>query len=161
MKGPVVSRDYFNRTRDAELTKIRDADGEVWHRMGDLGHLDERGRLWFCGRKSHRVETSGGTMFTISCEGVFNAHPKVKRTALVGVGEAPGQRPVLCVELEEGETASDDLKAKLLKMGAFFDHTRNIKDVLFHPGFPVDMRHNAKIFREKLAAWAGKELGIT
>ena len=57
--------------------------------MGDLGYLDGDGRLWFCGRKSHRVETAAGTLFTIPCEAVFNAHPDVYRTALVGVNGVP------------------------------------------------------------------------
>ena len=29
-----------------------------------------------------------------------------------------------------------------------------VKTILYHPSFPVDIRHNAKIFREKLAVWA-------
>ena len=53
--------------------------------MGDVGYLDEQGRLWFCGRKSQRITTPQETLFTIPCEGVFNAHPAVLRTALVGV----------------------------------------------------------------------------
>ena len=38
------------------------------------------------------------------------------------------------------------------------DHTREIAHILFHPAFPVDVRHNAKIFREKLAEWAARTL---
>ena len=68
--------------------------------MGDVGYLDERGRIWFCGRKSHRVVTSDGTFFTICCEGVLNAHPQVFRTALVGVDRGAGIEPELCVEID-------------------------------------------------------------
>ena len=46
-----------------------------WHRMGDVGYRDSLGRIWFCGRKSHRVITPFGTMFTIPVEGIFNTHP--------------------------------------------------------------------------------------
>ncbi len=93
--GPVVSRSYFRRDEATALAKIADpASGAVWHRMGDVGYRDAQGRIWFCGRKSHRVQTPGGTLFTIPVEGIFNAHPLVARTALVGVGP-PGQaRPV-------------------------------------------------------------------
>ena len=69
--------------------------------MGDLGYLDDTGRLWMCGRKSHRVQTAAGTLFTVPCEAVFNEHPLVYRTALVGVGDAPAQEPVLCVQVED------------------------------------------------------------
>ena len=64
--------------------KIAD-DGGPWHRMGDVGYLDSQDRFWFCGRMAHRVTTPVGALFTIPCEAVFNLHPKVRRTALVGV----------------------------------------------------------------------------
>jgi acyl-CoA synthetase (AMP-forming)/AMP-acid ligase II len=156
--GENVTESYFGREKDTELAKIRLEDGRVAHRMGDLGYLDGSGRLWLCGRKSHRVETRSGTLFTLCVEGVFNAHPKVKRTALVGVGKRPEQRPVLCVELEPGEKPSDELLGELLVLGARHPQTAGIRDILFHPSFPVDVRHNAKIFREKLAPWAEARL---
>src|SRR5262249_4116845 len=90
VSGPVVTRTYYRRPQSTALSKIGDTDGDAfWHRMGDLGYLDPQGRVWFCGRKSQRVQTAAGTLFTIPCEGVFNEHPAVFRTALVGVGE-PG-----------------------------------------------------------------------
>lgn len=143
-KGPVVTAEYFRRPSETALAKIPDG-GCVRHRMGDLGYLDERGRLWFCGRKSHRV----GELFTIPCEGVFNGHPAVRRSALVGVPSGP----VLCVELERGADEAR-VRQELLETARRFEHTKDIRTVLFHPAFPVDIRHNAKIAREKLAAWA-------
>jgi len=155
VKGPQVTLEYFNAPTHTALAKIADEDG-VRHRMGDLGYLDDLGRMWFCGRKSQRVRTEGGDMYTVPCESVFNTHPEVYRTALVGVGEAGAQRPVLCVELEPNTAASehDRIRKELLEIGASFDHTREIETVLFHPGFPVDIRHNAKIGRSALAAWS-------
>lgn len=154
VKGDVVTREYFRLPQATALAKIRDG-ASVRHRMGDLGYFDERGRLWFCGRKSQRVKTDEGELYTIPVEGVFNAHPSVKRTALVGVGRTP----VLCVELEPGtKTPEEDLTRELLALGRKCDHTRSIKTILYHPSFPVDIRHNAKIFREKLAAWAAERL---
>lgn len=145
VSGPVVTRGYFRRPEADALSKIG-----AWHRMGDLGWRDKDGRLWFCGRKSHRV----GSLYTIPCEAVFNAHPGVRRTALVGVGG----KPVLCVELEPGTRPGERLTGELLALGAAKEHTRAITTVLYHPSFPVDIRHNAKIFREKLAAWAAGKL---
>jgi acyl-coenzyme A synthetase/AMP-(fatty) acid ligase len=153
VKGPVVTGEYFRRIEDMAKAKI--GDGKTfWHRMGDLGYFDALGRLWFCGRKAHRVKTEKGEHYTICVEGVFNAHPKVKRTALVGVG----LNPVLCVELEPGTAPSEELKKQILDIAGRPDFTRDIKDVLFHPSFPVDTRHNAKINREALALWAGRQL---
>ncbi|RPJ57901.1 MAG: peptide synthase [Acidobacteria bacterium] len=154
--GDNVSRSYFERPEADRLAKIHDDKGQIRHRMGDVGFIDEQGRVWFCGRKSHRVVTEAGTLFTIPCESVFNQHPAVFRTALVGLGRSPRQRPVLCVELEDKRHREGDgnLGEELRRLGAGSPQTALIKDILFHPGFPVDIRHNAKIFREKLAVWA-------
>ncbi len=152
VRGPVVSARYDARPRETALAKIPDADG-LWHRMGDLGYFDERGRLWFCGRKSQRVQTATGLLLTVPCEGVFNAHPAVRRSALVGVRLAGSTIPVLCVELERG-AEPEAVRRELLALAEGRERTRAIKTILFHPSFPVDIRHNAKIFREKLAVWA-------
>lgn len=160
VQGAQVTRGYYNRPDADHLSKIADPEtGSFFHRMGDLGGRDEDGRVWFCGRKSHRLETESGTLFTIPCEAVFNTHPRVFRTALVGVG-APGEaRPVLCVELEKGLKADKDaVRVELLAIARDHIHTHAIDTILFHPAFPVDIRHNAKIFREKLAVWAARRL---
>lgn len=159
VKGPVVSPAYFGRETSTALAKIRGEGGEFYHRMGDVGWKDTEGRLWFCGRKSHRVTTPEGPLFTIPCEAVFNAHPKVRRTALVGVGPAGYQTPALCVELKKDAHYNNALTAELLELGGARENTKRIKTVLYHPGFPVDIRHNAKISREKLAEWAAEKLG--
>jgi acyl-CoA synthetase (AMP-forming)/AMP-acid ligase II len=158
--GSQVTAAYFNRPEATRLAKIIDPDGGFWHRMGDLGYLDEGGRVWFCGRKSHRLRTATGELYTIPVEGVFNTHPEVFRAALVGIGMPGRQRPVLCVELEQGVSSSwrEQIRTELLEIGASYPHTAGIKDILFHRAFPVDIRHNAKIFREKLAVWAQGKL---
>jgi acyl-coenzyme A synthetase/AMP-(fatty) acid ligase len=128
--------------------------------MGDLGYVDDQGRLWFVGRKSHRVETPDGTLFTVPCESVFNTHPLVFRTALVGVDHNGETTGVMCVELERNAKRVDRrrLTAELQEIAATHDHTRSIRIFLYHPSFPVDIRHNAKIGRGKLAEWASRKL---
>ncbi len=153
--GPVVTQAYDNRPEATAMAKIRAEDGTIHHRMGDVGYLDDAARIWFCGRKAHRVETEHGTMFTAACEGLFNSHPGVYRSALVGVGT----EPVLCVELEKDCTMDRDaVRNELLALGQTQPDTARIKTILFHSAFPVDIRHNAKIFREKLAVWATEQL---
>jgi olefin beta-lactone synthetase len=156
--GPQVTQEYFRRPDLTALAKIPDASrGRKWHRMGDVGYFDEQGRLWFCGRKSQRVVTSDRTYFTDPVEGIFNAVPGVFRTALVGVKRAGEVRPVLCVELERGARPQAVIRDELIQRGTEFELTREIRTILFHPRFPVDIRHNSKIFREKLAVWAAKQ----
>ncbi|MBC6366470.1 fatty acid CoA ligase family protein [Algoriphagus sp. AK58] len=154
-KGPNVTRSYFNREQSNRLAKIKDGS-EIRHRMGDLGYLDEEGNLWFCGRKSHRVVTDDQVLFSVQCEQIFNKHPQVFRTALVGVEK----KAVLCVETEKNLKSIDldRLKRELLSLAQKKPITRPVKVVLFHPEFPVDFRHNTKIAREQLADWAKMKL---
>ena len=160
VKGPQVTAAYENRPESTELAKMADPNGGFYHRMGDLGYRDELGRLWFCGRKSHRVVTQEATLFTIPCEAIFNTHPQVFRSALIGIGNPERQRPVICIELEEGVPKAEQarIRRELLELGARHELTAGIRDLLFHPAFPVDIRHNTKIFREKLAVWAREQL---
>ncbi len=162
VSGPVVTKRYFGDEAATRLHKIYDGD-TVWHRIGDVGYFDDEGRLWFCGRKAHRVETADGPLYTIECEAVFNEHPDVFRSALVGVGPRGSQTPVIIVEPVPGQFPSRGRRggfvAELLKLGAADPRTARIRQVLFHRSFPVDIRHNAKIFREKLAVWAAGRVG--
>ena len=157
--GSNVSPEYFGRPQANRLSKLRLRNGCTGHRTGDLGYLDDRGRIWFCGRKSHRVITPRGVLFSVPTEGLFNQHPQVPRTALVGVGPSPSQTPVLCVELAAGRRwTKKRIRAELLEMAAQDEGTSQISNVLFHKSFPVDVRHNSKIFREKLARWAADRI---
>ena len=159
VRGPTTSPEYKDLPDANGAAKIRDADGTVLHRMGDLGYLDDKGRLWFCGRKSHRIEADGRMIPNVPVEGVFNEHPAVSRSALVGVGPRGAQIPVLCVELRAGHTWTDALGRDI---AAKADGTRwagVVDRVLPHPGFPMDARHNSKIRNEELAVWATKALG--
>jgi len=178
--GPTTTDSYFNRPEATRLAKIREAipGGDVQgctsvaggrmpgaterivHRMGDLGFFDQQGRLWFCGRKSQRVVTADTTLCTEQIEPVFNTQPDVRRTALVGIGERGMQVPVLCVELQAGIGKDQHARIadELRHIANGFVNTAKVEQYLFHPKFPVDIRHNAKIGREKLALWAAKQV---
>lgn len=164
VRGPVVTTEYVTRREANALAKIRDGDG-FWHRMGDCGYLDDQDRFWFCGRKSHRVITSHATMFSVPCEAIANNHPAVYRSALIGVGAEGRKTPVMVVEpWADQRPASEQTVRQLLdevhEQLRASELTKLIERqcVLMHPSFPVDIRHNAKIFREKLVPWAEHEL---
>jgi acyl-CoA synthetase (AMP-forming)/AMP-acid ligase II len=159
VRGPVVTSCYVTRRECNALAKITDGRG-FWHRMGDCGYLDEHDRFWFCGRKSHRVTTSKGVLFTVPCEAISNQHPHVYRSALVGIGDDL-QTPVMIVETwPEHRPTDDSSQRRLLDEVHDCLQQSELTDsilrpyVLWHPAFPVDIRHNAKIFREQLAPWA-------
>ena len=157
VRGPMVTEAYFNDEPNTARAKIRDGE-QIWHRMGDVGWRDDRGRIWFCGRKAHRVIVGDQTMFTDSTEKVFDAHPLVYRSALVG----PAAGPTLCVELEPGTVKSwSAIEAELRALAAEHPGLDRIRHYLRYDkrgGFPVDIRHNAKIGREQLREWAEGQL---
>ncbi|MED5373171.1 MAG: fatty acid CoA ligase family protein [Myxococcota bacterium] len=156
VKGPQVSAAYFQREDANQVAKIPDPDGGgFWHRMGDVGYLDGRGRLWFCGRKGHRVGTED-PLFPVRLEGVYNEHPRVIRSAVV---ESDGV-PTLILEVDGAITVPERLASEVLALGQGNTECERIRKVLFHPGFPVDRRHNAKIHRPELAGWAEGRKGV-
>jgi acyl-CoA synthetase (AMP-forming)/AMP-acid ligase II len=162
VRGPVVTRRYVTRVEANATAKIDDEDG-FWHRMGDAGYLDGQDRFWFCGRVAQRVQTAEGTLFTDPCEGIFNQHQALFRSALVGVGPIGKQRPVMICELKRPITLPGGLpvlERELLDLAAKHEVTQPIRNVLFHDALPVDIRHNSKIFREQLAVWAAKKLKV-
>jgi acyl-CoA synthetase (AMP-forming)/AMP-acid ligase II len=160
VSGPSCTDSYWKRDSDTQMAKISDVNGVVWHRMGDVGIMDGLGRLWYCGRVSQRIDTGKEVLFADQCEAVFNQHPDLVRSAVVGIGAKGAQIPVLCIEVK-GKLAPVDRERvhyDLLQLAQAFALTRSIRTVLFHPGFPVDIRHNSKIGREELAEWAAGKM---
>ncbi len=163
--GDVVTTQYITRTDQNALHKVKDGQ-QTWHRMGDVGYLDEQDRFWYCGRKSHRVRTAAGPLFTEPCEAIFNTHPHIYRSALVGVGRPGNQTPVIIVEPWPEHrpcisTQLHELLTALKALGQANSVTAGIQHILVHPGrLPTDIRHNSKIFREQLAPWAARQLGV-
>ncbi|MDR2845156.1 MAG: AMP-binding protein [Puniceicoccales bacterium] len=155
VKSASCTREYDNNAAATALAKIPDGTGGVWHRMGDLGRFDATGRLWFLGRKAERVTTPAGPLYTESCEAVFNTHPRVFRTALIGLGKTGEQEPALVVEpfaeaFPRGAAARACFEAELAALAQTQEVTRGIRRFFFEKKFPVDVRHNAKIHRLKL-----------
>lgn len=159
VRSPHVSDHYYDAPADMAANKIED-NGTRWQRLGDTGYLDEQGRIWVCGRRSHRVLNKDGVWFALRCEFIFNTHPDVVRTALIGPTHGGGEpQPTICVELRpEARSKRSAVEAELRKMAAEHDSTRGIDSFIFIKKLPVDKRHNAKIDRPELArkATAGK-----
>ena len=150
--GPVVSRGYLEDPAADQQHKYIDEAGILWHRTGDLGCIDTPGRLWFRGRRSHMVQTSAGDLHTVAIERVFDVHPGVLRTALVGYGPIGQQIPILCIEpLDDSGHPHPALIEELKSLGSTVSGADRIARFCFPGPFPVDIRHNAKIDRSSLA----------
>ncbi len=157
VRSPAVTREYFRRPEPTLAAKIPDGD-TFWHRMGDVGYLDDEGLLWFCGRKAHIVSTVEGPMYSVCCEGIFETHPQVFRAALVGIGPKGKQTPVLVVEVVPFKGTLLGIEGELKDLAQSFALTRSIETFEFIDAMPVDTRHNVKINREALAVWAQEQL---
>ncbi len=151
--GPMVTQTYDALPEATAAAKIADpaVPGGAWHRLGDCGYVDGAGRLWFCGRQVERVETPGGVFHTEPCEQVFRRHPQARRCALIGWS---GGAAIVAEGRPRGRTGAANLAAELRRLALEHPHTAAIRTFFFHPRFPVDVRHNAKIHRLTLAAWA-------
>lgn len=169
IRGPVVTRSYKFEQAATIAAKIAvntrapgAREGEVWHRIGDVGYLDEEGRVWFCGRKSHRLDTAQGTVMPVPIENVFNTNPLVFRSALVGVGEVGREDQVLVVQPHPGKMPIS-AEQRAIFARSLFDHvatyqvTEQVTEIFFKEEFPVDVRHNAKIHRGELKLWATEQ----
>lgn len=158
VSGDTVSREYLRRPEATATSKIHDGD-RVWHRMGDMGYLDAGGQLYFCGRKAHVVSTPDRTFHSVPVENVFNRHPQVRRSALIEVAGGPA----LAIEPTSWPLtpqARQTLAAELRAVGEGDPVTGGVRRFYFHQSFPVDARHNAKIFRDRLGAWAATQTAI-
>lgn len=151
--GKQVTSGYFEMPLEDQKAKI--TDGGFWHRMGDVGWKDDKGNIWFLGRKTHRVEGTDNTYYSIQMEAIFNQHPKIKRTALVKLQVGNKIVPGLVVERHDKKIKMTDAFLKELEvMKASQEFTKDIQHFFLHPQFPVDVRHNIKIDRVKLSVWA-------
>lgn len=156
VRGKNVSTYYLHRPDADAKNKIRDGDS-IWHRIGDVGYLDEKGNLFYCGRKSHVVYGEDRIYFPDAVENVFNQHPWVKRSALISIKGA--SKAGVAIEpfpehMPTNPAVKGDFVTSLHELGQSSEITRGISKFFFHPSFPVDSRHNAKIFRDQLSCWA-------
>jgi acyl-CoA synthetase (AMP-forming)/AMP-acid ligase II len=152
--GKQVTPNYFDMEDETKKSKIL-CSGKLWHRMGDLGHFDGEGNLWFLGRKSHRVVAADTLYCPIQVEAIFNQHPEVRRSALVKLKKGDVIAPGLVIERHDGKTrVSANFLSELKELSKKTSASQAVEDFFLHPSFPVDVRHNIKIDRLGLSAWA-------
>lgn len=140
--GGHVLPGYVGGVGDAE-TKIR-VDGAIWHRTGDSGMLDERGRLWLLGRTAARIVDDRGTLYPFAVEAAARQVPGVARAALIGW---KGRR-LLLVEPDPARPPDPDAVRAALD-GVVLDEVRTIARI------PMDRRHNAKVDYPELEKMLG------
>lgn len=158
VSGSNVSPAYFERPDATTHGKVPDNVGGFWHRMGDMGYCDAEGNLYFCGRQAHIVQLADRIFYSVPIERVFNTHEKVARSALVSLGDGVG----IVIEPNpqhwpQSASERENFIAELLNLARSNPLTAGIDRFFFHESFPVDGRHNAKIFRDQLGSWAREQ----
>ncbi len=124
-----------------------------WHRSGDVGHLDEQGRLWIEGRMIHVITTADGPVTPVGIEQAVESVSDVDHAAAVGVGPTGTQQVVVVVAPTE-RPRRPDLASRVLAERIRAAASVDIAAVFVVPALPVDKRHNSKIDRTRVGAWA-------
>jgi len=166
-------KDHYDQLWATQSASTRDGNGAHGprHRTGDVGHFDGQGRLWVEGRRAHVVHTAVGPLTPVGLELRIQRLPAVRDAAVVGVGPIGTQAVVVVLQLEDdvansrvGRLAADWLTAAVRAAAADVEPRLSppggpgIAAVLWAERFPVDIRHQSKVDRSKLARWASRIL---
>lgn len=150
------TKDRYDRLWATQRASARPAG---WHRTGDVGHLDESGRLWVEGRLSHVISTADGPIAPYAVEQAVEAVPGVRKAAVVGIGPA-GTQQLIVIVVPQGARAGRRLGRPSTAVPAeIASQVRKaagvpVAAVLRRDWLPVDIRHAAKVDRTELARWA-------
>ncbi|MDR1590544.1 MAG: AMP-binding protein [Puniceicoccales bacterium] len=156
VSGSNVTEFYDQLPDQTKLAKIFQ-DEKVWHRTGDLGFFDQKGRIWFCGRKIERIISQDGEEYYPDCiEPLFHKHPAVERAALIKLVKRGTIFPAIVILPKVGcypffPWQRWIFRRELRKLAKKFPKTVPITRFFFCRKLPVDPRHNAKIHRLKLS----------
>ena len=158
--GEILVRAPWAKDRYDRLwaTQSRASRNPGWHRTGDVGHLDDVGRLWVQGRLAHTVTTAAGPVTPVGVEQRVLALPGVRTAACVGVGPAGAQVVVVIVVPDPAPARGDLLAGPALRTQVRAAAGVPVAAVLVRRQLPVDVRHNSKIDRAVLSRWAAERL---
>jgi len=160
VSGEVVVRAAHVMDHYDQLWATQQSSGREpgWHRTGDVGHLDSEGRLWIEGRLVHVVVTADGVVTPVGIEHRVEALADVALAAVVGVGPPDCQQVVVVVETTEPTARATQASTTLADAVRAAVGVVDVAAVLVVPKLPVDIRHNSKIDRARVAKWATRLL---
>ena len=126
VRGPQITPGYF---RNTEATAHAFDGG--WLRTGDIGRVDDAGRVWVLGRGADLVVTGGEKVVPEEVEAALATHPSVQEAAVYGVPDPLwGERVAAAVVLRPGaELAPADLRAWCRRRVAGFKVPRQFQVV--------------------------------
>ncbi|MCU1394204.1 MAG: putative fatty-acid--CoA ligase [Ilumatobacteraceae bacterium] len=151
VRAPWLSDGYDQLWRTQHAARPVDGVGETWHRTGDVGHVGDDGVLWIEGRSVHVIHADGGPITPVPVEVAVERLDGIERAAAVGVGPVGCQQLAVVVE-DASADAGIASRARTSAVREVVPHA--VAAVLTVPNLPVDIRHNTKIDRTAVAAWA-------
>ncbi len=143
VSGDHVCKDYYRNPEAVRENKWRDAAGRIWHRMGDTGTFDDRGRFWLVGRVHSTIFRDGQAVHAQLVEQLARrlAGEGVGRVAAVGLPDPElGERVVLVLEGALDDAGRERLAAGMRRAGQEVDEIVGTRGRL-----PLDPRHRSKI----------------
>jgi len=142
VSGLHVCKDYYLNPMAVAENKIVDADGQVWHRMGDTGYFDADGRFWLVGRVYSTIWRNGQTVHPQLLEqAARGADPRIRQTAALGLADGMlGERVAIVVRGEIDAEVEQQIRTRLADAGFPLDEL-----IVSDKPLPVDPRHNSKI----------------
>ncbi|MFZ9630262.1 MAG: AMP-binding protein, partial [Ilumatobacteraceae bacterium] len=155
VRAPWVSDGYDRRWGTERDARPVDTSNTVWHRSGDVGHLDDEGRLWIEGRSVHVIHSAHGPLTPVPVEVAVEAALDISRAAAVGVGPAGCQQLVVVIETSGDADLAPAATVEVVRAAVTW---APVAAVLTVPSLPTDIRHNTKIDRTAVADWAARVL---
>ena len=159
--GEIVVRcDWMRDRYDRRWATQHRADSPSgWHRTGDVGHFDEQGRLWVEGRLAHVLLCADGPVTPVAAELIAQRAARVPLAALVGVGPAGVQVPVIVLQAPGPGLGLADLDTtERVRQAVRNALGLEVAAVLTMRALPVDVRHRSKVDRSRIAREAGEFL---
>jgi fatty-acyl-CoA synthase len=104
VRGPWVASSYYDDERSPESFT-----GDGWLKTGDVASIDPHGYIRLRDRTKDVIKSGGEWISSVELENEIMAHPAVAEAAVVGLPHPKwGERPLACVVVREGETATKD-----------------------------------------------------
>lgn len=153
--GPRVTKSYFKRPKIEAESKLIDAGGGVWHRMGDMGYVDAAGMIWFLCRKKHVRASQGKNIYPDQQEQSYNYHLEIEECAVVS---PPGSNSIFLVAPSQ---CSDVLDTAIINRVAELCGFERPELYFYPSNLPTDTRHNSKIDRELIEGWLTSSIKIS
>ncbi|MBW2528751.1 MAG: AMP-binding protein [Deltaproteobacteria bacterium] len=147
VRGDHVLRGYVDDPRAERRTKLRDPNGAVWHRTGDVARIDSRGRIWLLGRLPDLVSQAGRTLYPFAIEAELDRLPGIARSALVAHRRAPAGEVAIVLRADAAPTEAVQGVRDWLA-----SHELGSLPIQVLKELPVDARHNSRIDRATLRA---------